>query len=68
MSDRTVSLDEFNSLAEDNARLGAKIERLTAAIQKAHYALTKSSLTADERVWDATRVLAEFNPHKRTGE
>lgn len=44
--------------SEGSEREGAEIVRLRAAIKQAHGALTKSSLTPDERVHDATAVLS----------
>ena len=43
----------------DMSRAHAELIRLRSTIKRAHGALTKSSLTADERVFDATAVLAK---------
>lgn len=44
--------------SEGSQREEAEIARLRATIKQAHGALTKSSLTPDERVHDATAVLS----------
>lgn len=66
----------FSALADakgkENVTLRQEIERLRATIKQAHLALTKSSLTPDERVYDATLALArsfqvEFQSNHQMG-
>lgn len=57
-----AQLEHMGGALEREIELGQKATaenaRLRIAIRAAHYALTKSSLTADERVFDATAALA----------